>query len=115
MQITFDPSNPEDCALVATIVEAVSGRGEVPAPKTSAPAKKAAAKPAPAPEPTEESEEDLLGGDEEVTMEDAVAAATKLVSDGKAAQVKAALAKVGAKRVSEVAEADLAKFVASLA
>lgn len=50
-------------------------------------------------------EEDLLGGGDdakEYTLEDAVTAATNLVSAGKAAAVKAALDKVGAKRVGEL-------------
>lgn len=61
----------------------------------------------------DEAEEDLLGGDEP-TMADAVALATELVSDGKAAKVKAALAEVGAKRVSELKGDGIATFVNSL-
>lgn len=58
-------------------------------------------------------EEDLVGGDAP-TMSDAVAAATALVSEGGAAKVKAALAVVGAKRVSEMAEGDIPAFLAAL-
>lgn len=87
---------------------------EAPAPAKKAPAKKAAAKPAPAPEP------DLIGGDEPEppadgpTMSDAVAAATKLVSSGGSAKVKAALESVGAARVSGLDEADIPAFLAAL-
>ena len=61
-----------------------------------------------------EPEEDLVG--EEATMEQAVARATELVSAGKAANVKAALASADVKRVSELADsASIAKFLAELA
>lgn len=49
------------------------------------------------------------------TMADAVAAATQLVSSGEAAKVKAALATVGSKRVSEVAPENIGAFLAALA
>lgn len=75
---------------------------------TKAAPKKAA--PAPA---KEEPEEDLLGGSGP-TMADAVALATKLVSEGQAAKVKEALAGVGAKRVSELTDDTIATFVSSL-
>ena len=75
---------------------------EADTPEASAPEE------APAPESDAESE------DEAPTMSDAVAAATQLVSSGKAAQVKAALAEVGAKRVSEMGEGDIAAFMAAL-
>ena len=92
-------------------------------PKKAAPAAKKAPAPkaeAPAPEPAEEAveepaEEDLLGGgDDAPTMEDAVALATKMVSTGKTAEVKAALAAVGAKRVSEIDESKIADFIGEL-
>lgn len=70
-----------------------------------------------APAPDEEDEapeaEDENDGDGP-TMSDAVAAATRFVSSGKAAQVKAALAEVGAKRVSEMDEGDIPAFMAAL-
>lgn len=87
------------------ILALVTGGDSTPAK----PAKKAAAaKPAPAAE-----EEDLLGGGEP-TMADAVAKATKLVSEGQAALVKEKLAAVGAKRVSELTDDNIATFVNSL-
>lgn len=115
MQITFDPialTDEERKVLLAILeVDSDAAPAAKPAPAKAAPAK--AAKPAPAPvpeaEPEEEPEEDLLGGG--VTREDAVAAASKLVSENRAPEVKAALEKVGAKRVSEVPEAKLADFV----
>ena len=121
MQITIDTSNLTDIdrAVLAVLL------GDAPvaaAPKPAPAAKAAAPKPAPAkkaePEPEPEAEGEAVepeAEDEpEVTMEDATKAATKLVSSGDAAKVKAALTKVGAKRVSEIDEANLAKFVALL-
>ena len=84
----------------------------VSAPKKAA-AKKSTPKPAPEPEEAEEDDEDVLGTDAP-TRADAVARATELVSSGKAAQVKAALNSVGAKRVSEVADEDIASFMDAL-
>lgn len=65
-----------------------------------------------APESTDESEEDLVGAT--YTLEDAVAAATQRVSAGKATEVKAALASVGAKRVSELKGASITTFMQAL-
>lgn len=101
------------------------GPEEKPA-KKSAPAKKAApkkqAKPDPEPEPDEDEAEadepevdDLADADEDApTMDDAIRVATELVSDGKAAQVKEALAELGAKRVSELSADDVPAFLQSL-
>ena len=49
-----------------------------------------------------------------LSVQDAVDAATELVASGQAAKVKAALANVGAKRVSEIAAGDIAAFIAEL-
>lgn len=89
---------------------------KAPAKKAASGAKKAAAKPEPTPEPeeAESADEDLLGDDEAPTMADAVELATELVSDGRSADVKAALAEVGAKRVSELKGAGIATFVNTL-
>jgi len=113
VQITID-TNEELSAKDLEVLALLTGSNGAAAekPKATAPAKKAAAaKPAPEPEP--EAEEDLLGGDTP-TMADAVALATKLVSAGEAAKVKAALADAGAKRVSELDEDKIAGFVAAL-
>ena len=131
MQITIDTNNLSD--LDRKVLGLLTGSEDTPAkptkaaaePKKAAPkAKPAEAAPAPekpveaAPEPEEapavdEPEEDLVGGST-VTMKDAVARATELVSSGKSAAVREALAKFNAKRVSDVADEDLAGFVAEL-
>lgn len=80
-------------------------------------AKEAAAEAEAEEEPAEEPSEDLVGGEEPVpgyTLEEAVAAATKLVSTGKAAAVKAALAGTGAKKVSELKGDDITTFMTAL-
>jgi len=120
VQITIDTNNLSelDIAMLAFLAGNTEAEEEVagtpadeetaePEPeKPKAAAKKAAAKKA-------EPEEDLVGGDGP-TMSDAVAAATQLVSEGGAARVKAALAVVGAKRVSEMDESDIPAFLAAL-
>lgn len=129
MQITisFDPATltDEDVRIFALLagtdadVKADGGTPEKAAP-AAAPAAKAAPKAKPAPkaeEPVEEAEEaveDDAPDADGATMEDAVALATKLVSSGQAAKVKAALAEAGAKRVSELGEDKIADFIASL-
>ena len=130
IQITLDSNAPlteKDRAILAPILGNIVPVEE-PAPATAKPAR--TAKPAPAktkPAPVEEPEvedeeteapveetedEDLLGG--EVTLQDAIDRATELVSSGKSAQVKAALAKVGAKRVSDIKPSNLKKFIDAL-
>lgn len=99
--------------------DAAPAEKSAPAPKKAAkPAKKAAAKPAPEPEPEPEDDdegEDLLGGEDDApTMDDAVARATELVGKGKSAQVKAALAEVGVKRVSDLSDDQVPAFLAAL-
>ena len=123
IQITLDSNAPlteKDRAILAPILGNIVPIEE-PAPSTAKPARPA--KPAPAktkPAPVEEPEvedeetedEDLLGG--EVTLQDAIDRATELVSSGKSAQVKAALAQVGAKRVSDIKPSNLKKFIDAL-
>jgi hypothetical protein len=94
-----EPSVDEDAAKKAEAKEAAKAKADAKA-QAAAEAEEAAA------------DEDLVGG--APTMSDAVAAATKLVSEGEAAKVKAALAVVGAKRVSEMAETDIPAFLAAL-
>lgn len=123
MQITIDTNNLSDMDIAMLAFLADQGEtvedDDIPEPEpTPAKAEKAAkkaaaAKPEPTPEPEEE-EEDLVGG-EGPTMSDAIAAATELVSSGSAAKVKAALAEIGVKRVSELEEKDIATFLAELA
>ena len=97
------------------------------AAKTSAPKQSTRAavledtpEPAVEPEPVVEEpaaaepEEDLVGAETVHTLDDAVTLATKLVSEGKAADVKAALATAGAKRVSELKGDSISKFIKAL-
>lgn len=116
--------------LQAKAAEAVEAGETTQAPALAAPAKarrKPAAKPAPEPEPESEDdetpapeepeadepkddeEEDLVGA--APTLDAAVARATTLVSEGRAAEVKAALAEIGAKRVSELSGKAIAQFL----
>lgn len=109
--INSDVANPlSDHEL--RIIQALTGEaGVATLPKAAAPAPKAAK--AVVPDPTPEPEEDLLGT-ESATLDDAVARATALVAAGKTAQVKAALATAGAKRVSELKGAMIAVFLEAL-
>ena len=90
---------------------------EAEAPKPRRRRSRAAAKPEPEPAPEVEAEDDedddLLGGGGP-TMEDAVALATKLIDDDRAADVKAALASVGVKKVGELKGAGIAAFIEEL-
>jgi hypothetical protein len=112
VQITIDTNNLSEldinmlAFLAGSTEEVEEVEPEAPASAKKAPAAKKA-------EPEPEPEEDLVGGDAP-TMSDAVAAATQLVSEGGAAKVKAALAVVGAKRVSEMDEAKIPDFLAAL-
>lgn len=112
MQITF---NTEDLSATdKQILALLAGSAEAPAAPASKPASKpATAKPAAKAEPTPEAEpaEDTPASEGGATMEDAVALATSMVSTGKAAKVKEALAAVGAKRVSEIAEDQIQAFI----
>lgn len=108
---------------------------EKPAPKRRAAAKKAA--PAPAEEPTpapapaadpEPQEDDQTDAEDDTpavledapaaataaSLEDAVLKAQQLVASGKAADVRKALTKVGAKRVSELQADSVEDFLAAL-
>ena len=124
MQITIDTNDLSelDRAMLAYLAEAGAPEQEdeevaeepepeeAPKPaakKAAAPAKKAA----PKKEPEPDEEEDLVGGP---TLSEAIAAATKLVSDGEAGRVKAALAEVGVKRVSELSAEDVPTFLVAL-
>lgn len=85
-------------------------------PKPAAKAK-ATKKPEPEPEPEpeeEEAPEEEADEESENTLEDAVALATKMVSNGEAAKVKSALGKVGAKKVSEIPEDKVDEFIGLL-
>lgn len=100
------------------VLRALAGEEAVSKPKTAAaPTPKAKAAPAPekaAPKAEEPEEEEAAADEDAVTLDDAVAIATKLVSSGEAAKVKAALSELGAKRVSELSGDKIAKFVTAL-
>lgn len=121
-QIVSEKPTPASAPATAT--------APVEKPVKAAPVKKAAA-PAPAPEPEPEvptSEAATDGGDEDLlapadpasppaaalTMQDAVAAATPLISGGKQAEVKAVLEGLGVKRVSALAEDQIAEFITAI-
>lgn len=113
--ITLDTDNlsTDQVSALGTLVG--TGSGETPAPvakATPAPAAKKAAAPKAEATPEPEAEEET--STDGPTKEDAVALATKLVSNGEAAKVKAALGEVGAKKVSEIPEEKVAEFVAAL-
>ena len=84
-----EPTEPEQ---VATVLPVAKEAGDDPADVVAEPAE-----PEPAP-----------------TMADALAAATQAVSKGGSAQVKAALASVNSKRVSEMKVEDIPAFLAAL-
>ena len=106
MQITIDTNNLSEMDI--NMLGFLAEQGEVaeveetpePPAKKAAPAKKA--------DPEPEADGDAP------TMSDAVAVATQLVSSGESTKVKAALAEVGAKRVSEMSEDDIPAFLAAL-
>jgi hypothetical protein len=131
VQLSFDSNNLTDLdrAVLAVVLGAelvlepalgkVNPKDEpkAPAAPKAAPAKKAAAKPEPTPEPEPvdepevEAEDDLMGdGEGPVTRDDVVAMASALLSRGGSADLKKALNEVGARRVSEIADADLGRF-----
>ena len=128
MQITIDTNNLSelDIAMLAFLAdqgETAEQEDPSPAPVETAKPKtatktKAAAVAEDLPEAvaasSEPEDEDLVGGSAP-TMSDAIAAATELVSNGGAAKVKKALAAVNVKKVSELPEEDIAKFLEALA
>lgn len=108
MQITIHDTNDLTAADIRVLQVLIGSETPEKAPKPQSkpePALKAEKAVEPAPEPDENGE---------ATMKDAVELATKLVSNGEAAKVKAALAEVGAKRVSQLKEDKIPTFVASL-
>lgn len=94
----------------------VSSTKAASTPEPKATPAKAAPKAEKKAEPEPEDDEPETGEDDapEVTLKDAVALATKLVSNGKAAAVKQALSDLGAKRVSELKESDVPAFISAL-
>lgn len=112
--IQFDTS--ED---ISGLIAALSGGSAPAAPAEAAkPAAtktaKAAAKPAAAEPEAAAEADDAPAAAEGPTLDDAIERATTLVSEGKAAQVKAALTSVGAKRVSELTDKTIGGFMDAL-
>ena len=117
-----EPSTPPKLTVVPPEPEPAPAKAE---PRKAAPAARKAAQSKPEPEaspepeaePTPEAEaeatEDLMGGTE-YTREQVVARATELLSEQKTAALKAALAAVGAKRVSELKPEQFTAFMAEL-
>ena len=102
---TTQELSPLDLAVLHTLLGSDIRPGGT-APAKATPAKATPAKAEPEPEEESEDDEDLLGDtkpeNDKPTIQDCVALATKLVSNGEGPAVKEALSSVGAKRVSEV-------------
>lgn len=126
MQINLNIDTNEPLSGVdLAVLRALAGDSDPSAPVSAPKAEKAAApKATPAPkaekaveEPVEEDvaeEGDVDPAETALTKKDAVALATKLVSSGKAAEVKKVLTDLGAKRVSELSDEDVPAFIAAL-
>jgi len=108
-------TDTDKAVLRALLGEETAAPAKAAAP---APAKKAAApkatKAKAEPEPDEDEVADDAAEDSGTSLEDAVKLATKMVSNGEAAKVKAALGEVGAKKVSEIPEDKVDEFIAAL-
>lgn len=105
MLITIDTSvalSETDLAILA-LLTGEEAAAPTPAKKAAAPARRTAKKAA-APEPDEEDEDGP-------TLDDAVARATEMVGEKRTDEVKAALKKVKAARVSELKGAQIAQFL----
>ena len=120
MQITFDTNSLS--AVDLEVLALIAGM-DAPKAEKASPAAKPAPQAGPKAKAAKAVEEPVEAVDEAVedepatdgpSMEDAVAAATKLVSTGQAPKVKAALTAAGAKRVSELTADKIADFIAAL-
>ena len=127
MQITIDTHNLTDLdrELLARLVGTAPMPARVPKPKSSPmvseptePERVATVLPVAkeaGDDPADVAEPELSFSEPEApTMADALAAATQAVSKGGSAQVKAALASVNSKRVSEMKVEDIPAFLAAL-
>jgi colicin import membrane protein len=115
---TAEAANARIAESKAKAAEEAKAKAAAAAKAKAAADAKAAKEAAAAEEPAEEAEEDLVGGGEpEVayTLEEAVAAATKLVSTGQGTKVKEALAGTSAKKVSALTGDDITTFMQALA
>lgn len=124
MQIVIDTESltEADVQILGVLVKQYEKTDEAEPEKPKAAAakaapvidKKAAAAPPvkEEPEPQTETEEDVLGGGP--SLQDAIKRATDMVAAGKIAHVKAALAAVGAAKVSQLPEDKVSEFWAKL-
>lgn len=118
MEIVISDTN-ELTELDIRVLAVLTGSTPAATPVKAAPKaklEKAATAPAPAVEaaPEPEAAPEEAADEDSATLADAVAIATKLVSSGEAAKVKAALSDLGAKRVSELSGSKIASFVSAL-
>lgn len=130
MQITINTTDGRaELEAVKTLIDALLGEtpAEKPvakpaeekpvAPKPVAPKPKAAPKPEPEPEPEDDDPLGMLGETEEVkeyTQQDALKAASALMSKGASNVVREALNEIGVKRVSELKPKQIATFMGLL-
>ena len=106
------PLSDHDRAVLSAL--ATAGLGELPpAPAKKAPAPEPAPAEAPAPEPEPETEAPDKGTDGP-TVDDAVARAASLLSEGRADAVKAALASLDINRVSQLKPSQVGAFLEAL-
>lgn len=123
MQLTLDTNDAGDVEILKALASVLTDGVSAPAPPAAkgfqenaatvpakTPAKKAAAA-APAEETPEAPADDAAAGP---TMKDAVTRASQLMSQDRTKDVKAALDKFGVSRVSELADDQLAGFIAEL-
>ena len=114
---TPKPESVEDVAAPKTEAKPAPKAPEpapAEAPAKKAPAKKAPAKKAPAPEPETEAPEAPAKGTDGPTVDDAVARAAPLLSEGRADAVKAALASLDINRVSQLKPSQVGAFLEAL-
>jgi hypothetical protein len=124
--ISFDTSDLSDTDRKVLALLAGNSKDTVIETATVADVKAEEPKPAPAPKPEPVKEEAAEAPEESLdealdelattqyTLEDAITLATKMVSEGNQAAVKAAITSVGAKRVSEMKGDQIAKFISIL-
>ena len=103
--ISFDPTDASDVEYITNLLNEPEAEE---APAKAAPKTRAKAKAAPEPEPADD---DTPEGP---TLEDAIAKAQELVGEGRAAEVKGALANLGVKKVTELEESQYAEFIEAL-
>jgi hypothetical protein len=103
IHVTFDPTDEADVEYVTSLLAGAEPEEAAPAAKPKGKAKAA---------PVEEPEEEEAA--EGPTMQDAIDKATELVGEGRAAEVKGALANFGVKRVGELDESQVAEFLEAL-